>query len=98
MSNDKTNVTNIFSLVSNNDEPLQLEQPRVNTYYIETLDGDKFVRDGFLIFTAQHVAVMREINDNSSIPLLVMPLGLVKVVELIEDEDDLDDDEYIDVD
>lgn len=86
--NNETNVTNFLRVVGGNGDQLVEEAPKVTTYAIETVDGDVFINDGFCIFTAQHVAIMRELGDNASIPVLVIPLSQVKVLQLLEDEFD----------
>jgi hypothetical protein len=86
----ETNVKSLFRVVEGNTPPVEATE-RTTTYAIMTTDNVEYVREGFLIFTAQHVAVMRELSDNNSIPILVLPLNQVKVVDLIEDDESMDD-------
>jgi hypothetical protein len=55
-----------------------------NNYVLEDVNGDAYPATGFLIFTTQHVAVMKDTKDGA-IPVLVMPLTLLKVAELVEE-------------
>lgn len=59
------------------------------TYAVTDIDGTEFLYDGFLIFTVQHVAVMRPQGDGA-VPLFVMPLHRLKNAEIVEDEDQAD--------
>lgn len=60
-----------------------------NRYIIEDIEGEEYAVEGFLIFTSQHVAVMRD-EGTGAIPVLVLPLNRLKVAELYdEDEDDV---------
>lgn len=58
-----------------------------NTYAIEDVDGNEYLYEGFLIFTVQHVAVMRNEGDGA-IPVFVMPLHRLKIAEIVEDGDE----------
>lgn len=58
-----------------------------NPYVITDIDNDEYVAEGFLLFTSQHMAVMRD-NGKGALPVLVIPLGRVKSAELVEDDDD----------
>lgn len=77
------NVTKLFSVVSDNTQ--EADKPS-QSYYIQDIDGEEFVRDGFCVFTSQHVAIMRDQQDGSATPILVIPLARVKIVDLIEDD------------
>lgn len=57
-----------------------------NRYVLEDIDGHEYGAEGFLIFTAQHIAVMRDIGKGA-IPVLVMPLTQLKVAEIYEDDE-----------
>lgn len=56
-----------------------------NQYILEDITGKEYASEGFLIFTAQHVAVMRDIGKGA-IPVLVMPLTQLRVAEIYEDD------------
>jgi hypothetical protein len=58
-----------------------------NDYVITDIHNVEFFATGFLIFTSQHVAIMRE-SDKGALPIFLMPLDKVHSVELIEDDDD----------
>lgn len=81
---------NIFRLVSNNDnvtEEPQSETLPVNRYvFVDHERNEVGEYEGFLVFTAQHVAVMRE-QDQGAIPVAVMPLANLFIAELVEDDD-----------
>lgn len=59
----------------------------VNEYSLITMENEEYQATGFLIFTPQHVAVMRD-DGKGAIPILVMPLISLRVAELIEDDDE----------
>lgn len=60
-----------------------------NPYVITDVDGEEYYADGFLLFTSQHMAVMRD-NAAGALPILVVPLHRVKSAELVEDDEELD--------
>jgi len=87
---------NVFRLI-------QTERPEAATfvandqsYYIEDIDGNEYVRNGYCVFTSHHLAIMKEINENSSVPSLVLPLIRVKVCELIEEDFDDENEGFVD--
>lgn len=82
---------NVFNLVPGTKGEDDSKLP-VNRYYITNIDGQEYPAEGFLIFTSQHVAVMRDFGDGA-IPVLVMPLSQLKVTELVEDDNEDDDEE-----
>jgi hypothetical protein len=61
----------------------------LNEYTIIDIDGDHWPAEGFLVFTSQHVAVMRD-TGKGAIPAMCIPLDRVKVAgltsELFDDE------------
>lgn len=59
-----------------------------NDYVIVDIWGEEHFASGFLLFTSQHVAVMRDQGDGA-LPIIVFPLGNVKYAVL--DEEDLDE-------
>jgi len=56
----------------------------INDYVIEDTDNVKWFETGFLVFTPQHVAVMRD-EGQGAIPVLVIPLSRVKAAGLSEE-------------
>ncbi len=53
----------------------------VNNYEIMDIDGGLHQAEGFLIFTPQHVAIMRPL-DEGALPLVILPLNFVKFARL----------------
>jgi hypothetical protein len=65
----------------------------VNNYVVTDTTGSEWLSTGFLIFTPQHLAIMREVHPGKgAVPVLVMPIGNVQVAELIDDEDEVEGD------
>lgn len=56
-------------------------------YILEDIDGNQFPAEGFLIFTSQHVAIMRD-TGKGAVPVMVVPLNRLKVAELFEDDEE----------
>lgn len=65
-------------------QPAPTDTIPTNSYEITDIDGDMYGAEGFLIFTAQHVAIMRD-EGAGAIPVLVMSLNRLKVAELTEE-------------
>lgn len=82
---DKDN-DNIFTLVNGNKADAADETLPENEYCITTTSGSTYYATGFLVFTSQHVAIMKDIGKGA-IPAMVVPLSIVEVAELVEDED-----------
>lgn len=84
---DEQETNNIFRIVQGGatEEPSSDDLP-VNHYVITDIENDEFFGTGFLVFTSQHVAVMKE-TPKGAIPALVVPLNRVKSAELIEDDE-----------
>lgn len=61
-----------------------------NDYVIVDNDGNEFFAAGFVIFTPHHLAIMRD-QGQGPVPVLVMPIGNVRVCELYEDDDEQQD-------
>lgn len=57
-----------------------------NDYVVVDMDDQEYVVNGFLIFTSQHLAIMRNSGDGA-IPVLVLPLNRVKLAVLDEEDD-----------
>jgi hypothetical protein len=86
-TNDNKNVFQILAGGKTEDVTLAVEPGTpVNEYVIIDKDGQEHFAEGFLIFTSQHVAIMRDAPDGA-LPVLVMPLSDVKRAELVEDEE-----------
>lgn len=60
-------------------------------YVIVDQDNNRFDIKGFVVFTPQHLALMRD-DGKGPIPILVMPLTNVKFAGLAKDLDLTDDD------
>lgn len=88
MSDNNDNIFQLGSVKGGKDNDGDAGIP-VNDYVIMDIDGTEFFGTGFLIFTSQHIAIMKD-NGNGAVPVLVVPIGRVKAAELYED---LDDDE-----
>lgn len=56
-------------------------------YVLVDIDNEEFTEFGFLIFTAQHIAVMHE-KGEGAVPVLVMPLHRNKVAYIDETSTD----------
>lgn len=54
-----------------------------NPYRITTVNGKEYYAEGFLLFTAQHVAVMRDTGEGA-LPILVVPLGMVDNAQIVD--------------
>lgn len=65
-------------------QPAQADIPQ-NAYVIVDINGDDHFAEGFLLFTSQHIAIMRD-TGSGALPILVMPLDKVFSAELLEDE------------
>lgn len=53
-------------------------------YKIDTKDNETYIARGFLIFTPQHIAVMRPLEEGA-LPVLILPLETIKSARLMED-------------
>lgn len=86
MADDKDN---IFRMLpggkADNDAVAESDNIPQHSYVIVNHDGEEFSADGFLLFTSQHVAIMRD-NGTGALPVLVVPLSEVKFAEIVEDE------------
>lgn len=67
-------------------QPAQSDIPQ-NVYVIVDINGDEHFAEGFLLFTSQHIAIMRD-TGSGALPILVMPLDKVFSAELLEDDSD----------
>ena len=84
---------NVFKLIDGGREgpmppptaPAQDDIPQ-NAYLIVDRRGEEHYAEGFLLFTSQHIAVMKDIgNGQGAIPILVLPLDQVNFAELLEE-------------
>jgi hypothetical protein len=83
MDDDKNN---IFSLVNGGKSLDTDDQELPNySYVIVDREGEEFYASGFMIFTSQHVAIMRD-TGKGAIPVIVMPLERLHIAELVEDQ------------
>lgn len=84
MNDDNDNVFRLGTVKGgkDNDEP----NIPVNAYVVTDIDDNEFFGTGFMIFTSQHVAIMRD-DGNGAIPVLVVPIARVKAAEIFEDEE-----------
>jgi len=85
MDNDNNN---IFTLVAQANS--QEAKPSIPEYDYEILnrDGQSFIHRGFMLFTSQHIAIMRE-TDVGALPIFVIPLDQVAFAEIIEDDEEV---------
>lgn len=81
---------NVFSILdggkSNEELPVVSDGIPQNTYVIIDSEWNEHFASGFLLFTSQHVAVMKD-TEQGALPVFLMPLAFVHHVELIEDGD-----------
>jgi hypothetical protein len=84
--NDKPTEDNVIRIIASNDEPAVAPESTIPQYEYEIVhfDGSSSKAHGFLLFTSQHVAVMRD-NGEGAIPVLVYPLDKVKYATIVED-------------
>lgn len=88
---------NVFKMISGGKDitPKVAAEPTVapeetipmNPYEIITINDERLYAEGFLLFTSQHIAVMRD-NGSGALPVLVVPLNMVKYAELCEVDDE----------
>ena len=76
---------NIFQLINNNGQVEEDIAPMYD-YIVVVKDGNEHFAPGFLLFTSQHIAIMRE-TPKGALPILVIPLSEVKIAELVEDDE-----------
>ena len=79
---------NIFRLVSEQAPAAEDTTVPVYDYFIVDTDGNEHFASGFLLFTSQHIAIMRD-TDKGALPVFVIPLGNVKFAELAEDDEEI---------
>lgn len=93
MSDETTTTDNTFRLITGGKtEETPSVQPTTNilpqnAYSIIDIDGNEHFAEGFLVFTSQHIAIMRDTGGGNGLPVLVMPLDQVRIAELLEDDD-----------
>lgn len=87
---DDTKIINIGEVKKMREEEKKANKVPTFTYVLINHDGEEFVDEGYLIFTAQHVAVMRDLGDIGSVPATVMPLTEVKIVQVVNDDEEQD--------
>lgn len=83
-----------FGTVQGGKAQTEDESIPVNEYVIVTRTDDggteEHYAEGFLLFTSQHIAVMRD-TGAGALPVLVVPLTQVLLAQLVEDDEILDD-------
>jgi len=78
-----------FRVINGDGQPTAPETPTAPMYeylIIDTNYNDHYA-EGFLVFTTQHVAVMRDEGAQGALPVLLMPLTSVFKVVLLEDDE-----------
>lgn len=86
---DETKDDNVFrfgSIQGGKTEDTDADALPINEYVIVTHNGEEHFAEGFLLFTSQHIAVMRE-TPEGALPVLVVPLVQVVFAQLVEDDD-----------
>jgi len=84
MDNDNNN---IFKVMPGGKAANQSDQFPTDTYAIVCKNGRELLADGFLIFTSQHVTVMRD-KGKGAIPVLLVPLIDIEFAEIVDDDED----------
>ncbi len=91
MSNDNTTEdgSTTFRLITGGKTTEGPPQPALpqNAYVVVDINGDEHFHEGFLVFTSQHVAIMRD-TPTGGLPVFLMPLDKVFAVEFLEDDPD----------
>lgn len=83
MSEDNDNDNNIVQFGSiKGGKETTTEVPQ-HLYEVKDFDDEIHQAHGFIIFTPQHVAVMRDTGDGA-LPLLIFPLEHVKYAKLVD--------------
>ena len=92
MSDDENNNIINFSVVNGGKQEQVAPDNEIpcNTYSVMDRDGIEHFADGFLVFTSQHIAIMKD-DGKGSLPVLVIPLDHVAFAEIVPDEDYLED-------
>lgn len=92
MSGDDTDAPNVFRLgsVKGGKDGSEAEAIPETEYVIVTKDNTEYFATGFLLFTSQHIAVMRD-TGAGALPILVVPLTEVKMAEIVEIDEDEED-------
>ena len=93
MSKDETpKDKNVFRImdggVKNGPMPSEQTEDTIpqNPYVVVDVNGKEHYAEGFLLFTAQHVAVMRDTGEGA-LPILVIPLGMVANARIVEENE-----------
>lgn len=86
---DETENGNIFKILQGGKSPTSTD-PDIsgipqNAYVITDINNCEHFAEGFLLFTSQHIAIMRD-TGAGALPVLVMPLDKVFSAELLEDD------------
>lgn len=75
---------NVIRIVSSNEDTTANTIPQ-SDYRLNFVNGEFAQAYGFLVFTSQHVAIMRD-EGTGAIPILVAPLGTVQYANIVEAE------------
>lgn len=78
---------NVFGIVQGGKGEAEDQKFPVNVYAIMDQDHTEHLHSGFMIFTSQHLAVMRD-DGHGAIPIFVIPLQNVKYAEVLEEEEE----------
>lgn len=82
---DDDNIVKFGQIQGGKTEDLEPEVPS-NQYVIIDVDREEYYHEGFLLFTSQHVAIMQERKGNT-VPVFMMPLNMLRVVEIVDEEE-----------
>lgn len=78
---------NIIRIVTSNEDTAGTESTIPQSdYRLNFVNGEFAQAYGFLVFTSQHVAIMRD-DGTGAIPILVAPLGTVQYANIVEEQD-----------
>lgn len=80
--NDNDNIVQFGSIKGGKDEDNEAGVP-MHHYQIKDFDDEIHEAYGFIIFTPQHVAVMRD-TPEGALPLMIFPLEHVKYAKKID--------------
>lgn len=84
---DKETPDNVIHIVRNDNEAKGAAETTIpmNKYKITDINSEQKTAVGFLVFTSQHVAIMKDTGDGA-IPVLVYPLERVAFAEAVDDD------------
>lgn len=85
MSDD--NIIKFGSLPGGKSESTDKDKFPSHPYVLIDIDDEEHFAEGYLIFTSHHVCIMEE-GDNGPVTALMIPLDRVKLVSLVDDDED----------